>query len=219
MPSPKLLKISLSFGLVFAAVMFVQADYTTKFSEEVFQNVTSRFGADATLRVEKWDSVLNSLKATNSQEDKLYEINNFFNKIPYYTDQAHWGKSDYWATPIEMLGTNGGDCEDYVIAKYFSLRQLGIPDSKLRMMFVTALRVNQAHMVLAYYPEPNAIPLILDNINPRILPASKRRDLLPIYSFNGEGLWLAKAQGRGSQLGNSRHKLWDDLTARIERDF
>ena len=118
-----------------------------------------------------------------------------------------------------MILKNAGDCEDYVIAKYFALRGLGIPDSRLRMMFVTALSVNQAHMVLAYYPEPNAIPLILDNINPRILPANKRRDLLPVYSFNGEGLWLAKAQGRGSKLGSSKHKLWDDLTARIERDF
>lgn len=155
----------------------------------------------------------------NDSESKLYEINNFFNEIPYYTDKEHWGKSDYWATPVEMLGTNGGDCEDYVIAKYFSLRALGIPDSKLRMMFVTALQQNQAHMVLAYYPEPNAIPLILDNINPRILPASKRPDLRPVYSFNGEGLYKAKAQGRGTKLGDSRHKMWDDLTSRIERDF
>ena len=118
-----------------------------------------------------------------------------------------------------MLGTNGGDCEDYVIAKYFSLISLGIPDSKLRMMFVTALQQQQAHMVLAYYPEPNAIPLILDNINPRILPANKRPDLRPVYSFNGEGLYKAKAQGRGTKLGSSRHKMWDDLTSRIERDF
>lgn len=152
-------------------------------------------------------------------DEKLYEVNSFFNSIPYVSDLDLWGKSDYWATPFQMILKNAGDCEDYVIAKYFALRGLGIPDSRLRMMFVTALSVNQAHMVLAYYPEPNAIPLILDNINPRILPANKRRDLRPVYSFNGEGLWLAKAQGRGSQLGNSKHKLWDDLTARIERDF
>lgn len=152
-------------------------------------------------------------------DEKLYEVNSFFNSIPYVSDLDLWGKSDYWATPFQMILKNAGDCEDYVIAKYFALRGLGIPDSRLRMMFVTALSVNQAHMVLAYYPEPNAIPLILDNINPRILPANKRRDLLPVYSFNGEGLWLAKAQGRGSKLGSSKHKLWDDLTARIERDF
>ena len=187
----------------------------TKF---IYERISKEYGKAAEKRVRDWGNKFIYLQDRNAEE-KLYAINNFFNQIPYFSDQEHWGKSDYWATPIEMLGTNGGDCEDYVIAKYFSLRQLGIPDSKLRMMFVTALSVNQAHMVLAYYPEPNAIPLVLDNINPRILPANKRRDLRPVYSFNGEGLWLAKAQGRGSQLGNSKHKLWDDLTARIERDF
>ncbi|WP_202940788.1 transglutaminase-like cysteine peptidase [Alteromonas macleodii] len=189
-----------------------------KLSEKTLHSLKIKYGLKAHNRITKWREELSSSQNLNNL-DILYNINNFFNSIPYQTDIEHWGKSDYWATPIEMLGTNGGDCEDYVIAKYFSLRQLGIPDSKLRMMFVTALSVNQAHMVLAYYPEPNAIPLILDNINPRILPANKRRDLRPVYSFNGEGLWLAKAQGRGSQLGNSKHKLWDDLTARIERDF
>ena len=180
--------------------------------------VTKTYGDAATKRVSNLDELILVLD-TQSIDDQLYEINNFFNEIPYYTDKEHWGQSDYWATPVEMLGTNGGDCEDYVIAKYFSLRALGIPDSKMRMMFVTALRQNQAHMVLAYYPEPNAIPLILDNINPRILPANKRPDLRPVYSFNGEGLYKAKAEGRGTKLGNSRHKMWDDLTSRIEREF
>lgn len=189
-----------------------------KFDAEMYEKVLRSFGQNAKRRVVLFEKKLLILRDKNL-EDQLYEINNFFNEIPYYSDKEHWGKSDYWATPVEMLGTNGGDCEDYVIAKYFSLRALGIPDSKLRMMFVTALQQNQAHMVLAYYPEPNAIPLILDNINPRILPASKRQDLRPVYSFNGEGLYKAKAQGRGTKLGNSRHKMWDDLTSRIERDF
>lgn len=189
-----------------------------EFSQEVFYRIRDSYGASGEKQVKEWSNLLTS-QLRSPLEDQLYEINNFFNEIPYYSDKEHWGKSDYWATPVEMLGTNGGDCEDYVIAKYFSLRALGIPDSKLRMMFVTALQQNQAHMVLAYYPAPNAIPLILDNINPRILPASKRPDLRPVYSFNGEGLYKAKAQGRGTKLGNSRHKMWDDLTSRIERDF
>ncbi|WP_233095292.1 transglutaminase-like cysteine peptidase [Alteromonas sp. IB21] len=182
------------------------------------RSLTNKFGNKNANKIVSWINFINR-KSDREDLESLYEINNFFNEIPYYTDIKHWGKPDYWATPVEMLGTNGGDCEDYVIAKYFSLRALGIPDSKLRMMFVTALRQNQAHMVLAYYPEPNAIPLILDNINPRILPANKRPDLRPVYSFNGEGLYKAKAQGRGTKLGDSRHKMWDDLTSRIERDF
>ena len=208
--------------IIFISTELLKPAYTLEvsvnFTDELLNKIKVKFGSNAQLRILTWKNHI-LFKKGKDELDKIYEVNNFFNRVPYKTDLEHWGKSDYWATPIEMLGTNGGDCEDYVIAKYFSLRQLGIPDSKLRMMFVTALSVKQAHMVLAYYPEPNAIPLILDNINPRILPASKRRDLRPVYSFNGEGLWLAKAQGRGSKLGRSKHTLWDDLSARIERDF
>lgn len=193
------------------------AAYFSSFKKQLERALVNYNQSEST-RIQKLIPVLNQAYQSPI-DDQLYEINNFFNEIPYYTDKEHWGQSDYWATPVEMLGTNGGDCEDYVIAKYFSLRALGIPDSKMRMMFVTALRQNQAHMVLAYYPEPNAIPLILDNINPRILPANKRPDLRPVYSFNGEGLYKAKAEGRGTKLGNSRHKMWDDLTSRIEREF
>lgn len=207
-----------SFVLIFLTLVCFEVKPLTTHLEKIRNIIISKYGVANKKRVEQFVSTM-TVARNHSVEDQLYEINNFFNKIPYYTDKEHWGKSDYWATPVEMLGTNGGDCEDYVIAKYFSLRALGIPDSKLRMMFVTALQQNQAHMVLAYYPEPNAIPLILDNINPRILPASKRPDLRPVYSFNGEGLYKAKAQGRGTKLGNSRHKMWDDLTSRIERDF
>ena len=194
------------------------ANITLNFSYEIYKNVVKKYGNHAAKRLAQLESEIE--KHTSSSTDKkLYYINNFFNKIPFKSDLHNWGVTDYWATPVEMLSSNGGDCEDYVIAKYFSLISLGIPDSKLRMMFVTALQQQQAHMVLAYYPEPNAIPLILDNINPRILPANKRPDLRPVYSFNGEGLYKAKAQGRGTKLGSSRHKMWDDLTSRIERDL
>jgi predicted transglutaminase-like cysteine proteinase len=189
-----------------------------EFSAATLEEIALKYGERAKRKVQDWSQLIEDNKAEDI-DSQLYEINNFFNRIPYYTDQEHWDRPDYWATPVEMLGTNGGDCEDYVIAKYFSLRSLGVPDSKLRMMFVTAVQQQQAHMVLAYYPEPNAIPLILDNINPRILPANKRPDLRPVYSFNGEGLYKAKAQGRGTKLGSSRHKMWDDLTSRIERDL
>ncbi|NVK57350.1 MAG: transglutaminase-like cysteine peptidase [Alteromonadaceae bacterium] len=190
-----------------------------KITEEIYRRILSTYGSEASQRVVEWEELLKDVNRLD-EDDKLYEINRFFNAIPYYDDSVHWKQDDYWATPIEMLATNGGDCEDYTIAKYFSLRALGVPEEKMRMMYVKALDYNQAHMVLAYYSSPNAVPVILDNINPRIWPASRRQDLRPVYSFNGEGLWLAKAQGRGKQLGTAtRHKLWEDLTTRIERGF
>lgn len=151
---------------------------------------------------------------TACEREQLTEVNRFFNQLYFVNDDVLWGKTDYWATPLEFLGSNAGDCEDFTIAKYFSLLELGVSDKKLRLVYVKAIELNQFHMVLAYYDTPSAQPLILDNINPQIKPASQRRDLLPIYSFNGQHLWLMKSKN-GELAGNaSRLSLWNDLRSR-----
>jgi predicted transglutaminase-like cysteine proteinase len=130
---------------------------------------------------------------------------------------VHWKQKDYWATPIEFLSTNGGDCEDFTLAKYFTLRELGISDKKLRMTYVKAIKLNQAHMVLSYFETPGSEPLILDNLVTDIRKASLRRDLVPVYSFNGNGLWLAKERERGVRVGDSsRVSLWGDVVQRMK---
>jgi predicted transglutaminase-like cysteine proteinase len=189
------------------------------FTEELFRRIQTRYNNAAEQRIRDWHILLNSQKNT-SVSDQLYEVNRFFNRVDFVDDKTHWGKDDYWATPIEFLATNAGDCEDFTIAKYFSLIELGVSADKLRLMYVTATRPRQAHMVLAYYESPKAIPLVLDNINKRILPATQRRDLIPIYSFNGGGLWHAKSQGQGRRLqsGNT-NSLWIDLTQRVNQGF
>ncbi len=108
--------------------------------------------------------------------DELQGFNALWNKVPYYSDLEHWGMEDYWATPVETMSSNGGDCEDYSIAKYFSLRELGIPSQNLRITYVRSLKLNMPHMVLAYYPTPNADPYILDNLTGELAPASERTD-------------------------------------------
>lgn len=111
-----------------------------------------------------------------------------------------------------------GDCEDFAIAKYISLRHLGVPAEKLRITYVKALRLNQAHMVLTYYSRPDAEPLVLDNLIGSILPASQRTDLQPVYAFNGEGLWLANASG-GKQVGDSKRlSRWQDLLKKMKAE-
>lgn len=157
-------------------------------------------------------------KALQQEREKLELVNDFMNRTPFLSDVQHWGKEDYWATPVEFLSTNGGDCEDFSIAKYFALRSLGVPDEKLRITYVKEIVVyNEAHMVLAYFPAPDAEPLVLDNINKSIRPASTRTDLVPVYSFNGSGLWLAKDQtGRGQSVGGSdRIGHWKDVQKRL----
>ncbi len=81
---------------------------------------------------------------------------------------------------MELLTTNGGDCEDFSIAKYLTLRAMGVPDDQLRIIYVKALELNQAHMVLAWYKTPGSDPLILDNLINDIKPASQRNDLEPV---------------------------------------
>lgn len=190
------------------------------FNETLFSFVRQKYKEAGVQRTKNWQ-VLISQHKTSSIEDQLYETNRFFNNVDYKDDLLHWGKNDYWATPLEFLGTNAGDCEDFTIAKYVTLLELGVPDEKLRLMYVTATRpVRQAHMVLAYYETPSSVPLVLDNLNKRIFPASQRRDLIPVYSFNGEGLWLAKAQGRGRQMqSGNNNKLWLDLINRMKEGF
>ena len=181
--------------------------------------LAQQFGPIAGERLTGWKEILNSSKAKAlAENDKLTLVNDFMNKTPFLADIVHWGKEDYWATPIEFLSTNGGDCEDFSIAKYFTLRALGVPDDKLRITYVKELvRYRQAHMVLLYFSSPDAEPVVLDNINGTILPAFTRTDLLPVYSFNGSILWLAKEQrGRAEQVGGSdRIGHWRDLQARM----
>lgn len=175
--------------------------------------VRKTYGSRAALRVETWRREM-SQYASLSERDKLTKVNNFFNQLNFVNDINLWGKNDYWATPLEFLGSNAGDCEDFTIAKYFSLLELGVSDTKLRLVYVKAIELNQFHMVLAYYSKPSAEPILLDNINPQIKRASTRRDLLPIYSFNGKNLWLMKSK-QGQLAGkSSRLSLWNDLRAR-----
>lgn len=124
---------------------------------------------------------------------QLQRVNDFFNtRIEFSADEQAWGRTDYWASPLEALGKGRGDCEDYAIAKYFSLLAAGMPAARLRLVYVRAVlddEVPQAHMVLAYYPPAGGDPLILDNLVGQIVPAAQRGDLTPVFSFNSEGLW------------------------------
>lgn len=177
------------------------------------------FGPVAKTRLTGWRDILTQPKYKKLPErQKLEVVNDFMNQTPFIDDIVHWGKTDYWATPVEFLSTNGGDCEDFSIAKYFTLRHLGVSDDKLRITHVKeVVQYNQAHMVLAYFPTLDDEPLVLDNINKSILAASARTDLIPVYSFNGSGLWAAKEQsGRAQSVGSAdRIGHWRDLQSRL----
>jgi predicted transglutaminase-like cysteine proteinase len=176
--------------------------------------------------VQSWNEMMQAAQSMNEQ-DKVKRVNEFFNrKIQFGEDQAVWGENDYWATPLEFMGKGVGDCEDFAITKYFALRSLNVPNDRLRITYVKARiggprsDVTQAHMVLGYYEDPTGEPLILDNLITELRPASRRTDLMPVFSFNSEGLWTGSGAAEKKDTGGSTAKLsrWRDLIARMQSD-
>ncbi len=197
-------------------MMVLRADDANWLSKELLAEAKQNFGSEAEQRLLAWQSLYHSLKNKTEQE-QLIAVNHFFNNnVNFISDQKHWGQEDYWATPFEALTTHGADCEDYVIAKYYTLKELGVEVEKMRITYVKALRINQAHMVLTYFPTPDAIPLVLDNLISKIVSADRRKDLEPVYSFNGSGMWLERMRGQGIRMGNpNKLDLWTGLRARM----
>lgn len=185
------------------------------------QSLISRFGPSPIPLFKEWQKMLGEGRSS-LESDRLKRVNDFFNRrIAFNDDITIWGQTDYWATPMETIGRGQADCEDFSIAKYYSLIELGIPVAKLRLVYVKALQngattgpSQQAHMVLAYYATPSADPLVLDNLIVDIRPASRRTDLSPIFSFNSAGLW----QGTGNQSSKSNLSRWQDLLQRARQE-
>ena len=181
--------------------------------EAVLQQAQQKYGVFARNRFEAYNAKLIALQE-RPVEAKLEAVNDFFNQVPHGEDIDVWGVEDYWATPLEFLGKDRGDCEDYVIAKYFTLVDLGIDPDKLYFSYVKSLRFNTEHMVLSYFETPDAVPLVLDNTNYKIFPADLRRDLQPVYNFNRRSFYRADPSGRnGERVVSSRKNYlkWDRL--------
>ena len=197
---------------IFAGGEFIKAS--------TYDKIAKVYGQNAKKRVVALNELMVSLKDATEQE-KLVKVNDFFNRLQWKDDREVWGQKDYWATRMEFLGKGAGDCEDFVTAKYFTLKQLGVSTQKLYFTYVKALVYNQAHMVLSYYDSPKSIPLVLDNINPNIKIATQRKDLAPVYSFNGDSLFLSKQEGLGQAIpgGNKKQNpKWLNLVDRMKED-
>lgn len=183
------------------------------------QTMQVRYGGDGLKALEEWFELLDRL-AGSELEEQLREVNLFFNRrVRWLDDSDIWGQEDFWATPLETLGRGEGDCEDYTIAKYITLKQLGVPGERLRMIYVRARigrsNTSQAHMVLGYYRHPSVEPLILDNLVPSITPASQRTDLSPVFSFNSDGLWTG---GSNESRADPTQRLsrWRSVLGRMQ---
>ncbi|MCU7951564.1 MAG: transglutaminase-like cysteine peptidase [gamma proteobacterium symbiont of Bathyaustriella thionipta] len=187
--------------------------FASKTLAEANHNINVEHDKETSRRFNEWEKLLfhNLGKSTN---EKLKLVNDFFNKMKWSDDKEIWNKKDYWATPIESLIKNSGDCEDFSIAKYFTLLAMDIPEEQLRITYVI-LDNSQGHMVLFYYPDIHSEPLVLDNMRNDILKKSNRTDIKYKFSFNDDGLWL---KGNYTSVPDEKNiiKKWSQMVDRIK---
>ena len=180
------------------------------------QKIQRQYDKETIERFSAWDHLLQSSKDKSTIE-KLHLVNDFFNQMKWTDDKELWDSRDYWATPIESLIRNAGDCEDFSIAKYFTLLELGVSVNQLKISYVKIMDLDQSHMVLAYYPSPDADPLIMDNMKSEILKTSQRSDLKLMFNFNNNGIWSQKAPFmRMDAVTKIRH--WSELVKRMSNE-
>ena len=215
------LRLAWVLALALATVVLAAPDF-----DRLLSAFSQRWGVGTPMqRYVAWREMALA-SASGTEADRLKRVNEFFNRhIVFGEDTVIWGQADYWATPLETLGRGAGDCEDFAIAKYFSLRMLGVASHKLRLIYVRArtgssdAAPTQAHMVLAYYAQPDAEPLVLDNLIGDIRLASRRPDLTPVFSFNSEGVFVgAAAKDAAAPGGLSRLSRWEDLLRRAQAE-
>lgn len=162
--------------------------------DELIKRAYTKYGEFAKNRFIAIDKKLLEGLKNEDEMKQLNSVNTWVNFIKYASDKKIYGMSDYWATLYEFVGKDAGDCEDYTIAKYYILKELGVDPRKLKFTYVvyrSRSGKNISHMVLSYLkvPQPKNKDdiLILDNNNRLVLPASKRPDLVKmIKMINGD---------------------------------
>ncbi|MGE4419232.1 MAG: transglutaminase-like cysteine peptidase [Sulfurimonas sp.] len=201
------LKLLLILLLFFVGIAYTNEQYV---ENSLLEKIYKKYKIYAKKRFLLLQETLDNVK-DKSDLEKLEAVNDFYNEVRYSSDIKTYGKSDYWATPWEFLGKDKGDCEDYVISKYFALKYLGVDYKKLFFTYVRSTKFKEPHMVLTYFETPKSEPLILDNNNRKIFPASQRKDLIPIYNFNGDIL------DKANKSNEKSHKKWDELKLNMQR--
>jgi predicted transglutaminase-like cysteine proteinase len=209
-------------GVLAGIALLVGMGAARAFDVEAMLRASQARGAQAHAGARALQGLLASLDGQD-ESARLVAINQFFNRrIQFAPDTEVWGQIDYWASPLETLAQGRGDCEDYVIAKYYGLLAAGVPVAHLRLVYVRATLGGPGgevlpHMVLAHYATPGAEPSILDNLVGDIRPASRRRDLEPVFSFNGDGLWQGVGANRAGDPA-ARLSRWREVQVKARAE-
>jgi predicted transglutaminase-like cysteine proteinase len=171
-------------------------------------------------RIRNWQEFVKEHRSATARE-KLVLVNNYFNQFEYIEDPDLYGSDDYWATLRETLNLKSGDCEDFAIAKYFTLRDLNLAEENMRITYVIPVQTRKPHMVLTYRLSESDEPLVLDSMVEVLMPVSRRSDLVPVYSFNMLGYWIARKDEKwqGEYVGSAAElSLWWMLLQRMVKE-
>jgi predicted transglutaminase-like cysteine proteinase len=148
--------------------------------------------------VRRWQSFRANLPVGDPLR-QLRVVNAAVNSFPYVSDDVNWGKLDYWETPIEFL-QHAGDCEDFAITKYMTLRSLGLAAENMRVAVVTDTQLRVAHAVLLVMSGGKLY--VLDNLTNEVLPATAEPFYRPVYAINEDGWWNYGPQVAAAPAGS-----------------
>lgn len=140
----------------------------------------------STCTMKGWKEFIAELQGEDEMS-QLKEVNRAFNAKRYTLDINNWGEEDYWETPYQFL-KKSGDCEDYAISKYFTLKALGVPIEDMRVVALQDVNLGIGHAVLVVYVGDQ--PMMLDNQISSVVPANSIRHYNPVFSINETGWWL-----------------------------
>ena len=141
--------------------------------------------------LDEWHAFLLDIREL-PRNKQLDAVNRFANEKNYVLDIENYGLEDYWAIP-ELFLENGGDCEDYVIVKLFSLRWLGWDTRSMRLVVVQDTNLRLPHAILAVASGPDVF--ILDNQASIIVPERTIVHYAPVYSISDRQWWLHLPKG------------------------
>ena len=201
--------------IILLVVTVLFAGTTSRFfvPGKLLNSYKATYGNQAVSRLESLLAMMDQQRGL-PEEQIVINVNNFFNQLEYRSDIKTWNKSDYWASRLEFLGKGQGDCEDFAVAKFLTMIQLGVPGEKIFLTYVRARGfADAAHLVTTYYKKPGTVPFVLDNYIKKIMPATQRPDLVPVYSFTARDLYIQKQHGLGKRVSHGLLKTQRKLKA------
>lgn len=157
-----------------------------KFSIERNGSYTCNHKDDGNCSEKNWDDFIKNQKNYKNKYDIINSVNKYINKVKYVSDISLWGKGDYWATPFQFM-SKGGDCEDFAIAKFFMLREIGFSNDDLQIVVLYDENKEMMHSILLVNIEGQQY--MLDNNKDEIFKSSDIKYYKPIYAINETNWW------------------------------